>query len=364
MAEGGDEGEEKTHDPTQQKIQKAREQGDIAKSQDLNIFALYIGCLIVIYGMGKWSINYLGEHLQLFYNNAHSLLMANSKPALADSLGNLIIHIFLGLSPLLIVMLVLPVMSLIMQQAIVFSVEKIQFKLSRISLIAGFKNKFSKEALVEFFKSNVKICLVSFALWIIAKPILQAAPSMIQTSERLMVLMMGHILTKVMIAATVIAGIIGILDFLWQKFLHIEKLRMTLTEIKDEHKNNEGDPHLKMKRRERGKEIALSKTLAQVPNADVVIMNPTHYAVALKWSQQKGTAPICIAKGVDSVALAMRKKAEECKVPIQQDPPLARALYATVEVDDEVREEHYKAVAAAIKFAMEIRRKQNALEGI
>jgi flagellar biosynthetic protein FlhB len=119
-----------------------------------------------------------------------------------------------------------------------------------------------------------------------------------------------------------------------------------------------------MKRRERGKEIALSKTLAQVPNADVVIMNPTHYAVALKWSQQKGTAPICIAKGVDSVALAMRKKAEECKVPIQQDPPLARALYATVEVDDEVREEHYKAVAAAIKFAMEIRRKQNALEGI
>ena len=154
-----------------------------------------------------------------------------------------------------------------------------------------------------------------------------------------------------------VSAAIGAVDFMWQKAEHIRKNRMSRKELVDEAKQQEGDPHMKGQRRQRAQEIAMNQMLGDVPGADVVIVNPTHYAVALKWSRLPGAAPECVAKGVDQIAFRIREIAEEAAVPIHSDPPTARALFAMVEIGQEVHPEHYQAVAAAIKFAEAMRAK-------
>ena len=152
-----------------------------------------------------------------------------------------------------------------------------------------------------------------------------------------------------------IAAGIGAVDTLWQHAEHRRKNRMSRKELLDETRDAEGDPHMKQARRQRGQDIALSRMMADLPGADVVIVNPTHYAVALKWSRLPGSAPVCVAKGVDETAATIRRVARESGVPIHHDPPTARALHATVELGQEIAEEHFRAVAAAIRFAERMR---------
>jgi len=154
----------------------------------------------------------------------------------------------------------------------------------------------------------------------------------------------------------VIAISLGVLDFTWQRAEHMRKNRMSRKELTDETKNAEGDPHMKQQRRQKGVAIAMNQMLSDVPEADVIIVNPTHYAVALKWDRLNPGAPVCVAKGVDLVAARIREIANDAGVPIHSDPPTARALHATVDVGQEISRDHYKAVAAAIRFADRIRR--------
>ena len=151
--------------------------------------------------------------------------------------------------------------------------------------------------------------------------------------------------------------LIALADLLWQKYHHLQKLRMSHKEMQDESKESEGDPHMKGKRRQRAQEIATNQMLHDVPRADVIIVNPTHYAVALEWARKPGTAPVVVAKGVDDVARRIREVAAESNVPIHSDPPTARALHATVKIGHEIDPEHYRAIAAAIRFATEMRAK-------
>ena len=149
----------------------------------------------------------------------------------------------------------------------------------------------------------------------------------------------------------------GLADYLWQKLEFARRHRMTRKELTDEMKESEGDPHFKADRRRRAQEIATNRMLADVPKADVVIVNPTHYAVALAWARGKDAAPRCVAKGVDEIAARIRERAQENGVPVRRDPPTARALFATVEIGREIRPEHYAAVAAAIRFSDAMRKK-------
>jgi flagellar biosynthetic protein FlhB len=149
--------------------------------------------------------------------------------------------------------------------------------------------------------------------------------------------------------------VIGAIDYFWQYFEHIRTNRMSHKELTDEMKESEGDPYMKNERRRRGIDIALNRMIADVAKADVVVVNPTHYAVALKWARDQGSAPICVAKGVDEIAARIRAAAAEAGVPVHRDPPTARAIHATVELGAEIRPEHYRAVAAAIRFAERMR---------
>lgn len=159
-------------------------------------------------------------------------------------------------------------------------------------------------------------------------------------------------MTITCLIAVTVAGV----DLVWQRFDHARKLRMSFQDMKQEAKSSEGDPYIKAQRRQRGQAIATNRMLLDVPTADVVIVNPTHYAVALKWSRARGSAPVCVAKGEDEIALKIREIAATAGIPVHADPPTARALHATVELGREITPEHYRAVAAAVRFADRMRR--------
>lgn len=359
MAEGSDEDQEdKTYEPTPQKLEKAREKGDIAQSKELHALALYLGVLIVSFFAGSWSVEYIGEHLYLFFTNAPQLIVSENKVSLTYAVGDMLKHILIGLLPFIAGLMVFPLFSMIAQQSITFAPDKIAPKLSRISLIQGFKNKFGRDALVEFAKGVVKVILVGIAVGTIAIPMIEQSPALIGADQRSFAMILGQVWIDVLIAVTIIAAVIGAFDFFWQKYSFMQRMMMSFQDIKDEMKESQGDPHFKGQRQQRGREIAMGQMMAEVPNADVVIVNPTHYAIALKWDQAAGRAPVCIAKGIDDIALAIKAKAAEHDIPIRPDPPLARTLHASIDIGDEILEEHYRAVAAAIRFAQEQRKKQ------
>ena len=228
-------------------------------------------------------------------------------------------------------------------------------KLSRISPIGGAKNKFGPNGLFEFAKSAVKMAtysvLLGGILWSSADRIEAAAA--LPLGQGMMLLM--QLLLGFLAAVAAISAGIAAVDYTWQHAQHRKKNRMSHKEMRDEHKDVEGDPQMKQKRRARAEEIASNRMLRDVPGAAVVVVNPTHYAVALKWSPDDPTPPVCVAKGVDEIAARIREAADEADVPIFSDPPTARALHATVEIGDPIPRDQFQAVAAAIRFANDLR---------
>lgn len=350
--------EDKNFDPTPRKIEQAREKGDVPQSRELHGLALYLGLLVSCVTMGEWIVTYIGTQLSIFMRDAPILLIASNTKALSHALGELMLHVIIGISPIIAGITIAPILSMIAQNSITLSGAKLELNFDKLSILKNFKNKFGRDALVEFLKGNVKVGLIGIGVFMISMPILDQAPSWISNDASLLGLILGNIWLKIIIAVTAIAGVIGIFDFLWQRYAFMQRMMMSFQELKDESKDMEGDPHFKHKRKEKGREIAMNQMLAEVPKADVVIVNPSHYAVALKWTGAKGTAPICIAKGTDEIALAMKAKAAEHKIPVRPDAPLARTLFAVVEIGEQIREEHYAAVAAALRFAAQMRKKQ------
>lgn len=360
--QGGEDGQEKSFDPTPRRIQQAREKGDIAVSQDLHVAAAYLGMLAALLVLGGGAASF-GKSLAPFLSHTDQLLGRILGPGGLVLSADMVGRAFLAASPLILLPAAGVLASLAAQQGFVFAPSKIEPKLSRISPIATAKNKFGPTGLMEFAKSAVKMLVISTVVWWWLMSDLERIIRMATMPGRAIAAELGATLVSLLMALVAIAISIGAIDFVWQRFNHLRKLKMSLQEMKDENKETEGDPHAKQARRRRAEEIATNRMLADVPKADVVIVNPTHYAVALKWGRKKGTAPTCVAKGVDEVAARIREKAAEAGVPIHHDPATARALYATVNIGRDIKPEHYRAVAAAIRFAEEVRRKARARRG-
>lgn len=350
-----DSDESKEFEPSQRKLDEARKSGDVPRSTDLTAAAAQGGFLIALFGAGAWSITSLGTLLESLLSGATRLgdeIPRGGAQALA---GHLLAGVAVPMAPWFAIPAAAAVAALVVQQAIAISSEKLEPKLSRINPLSNAKQKFGLTGLVEFGKSAVKLGLISTCL---AFFLLGRMPMILQSVElpaqRGLGLMINT-LVDFLAVALAIAAAIGILDFFWQRFNHRRKLMMSRKELLDEMKHNEGDPHMKQQRRQRGYDIATNQMLQDVPGADVVIVNPEHYAVALKWERKPGSAPICVAKGVDEIAARIREAANAAGVPIHRDPPTARALHATVEIGREIRPEHYQTVAVAIRFAEEMR---------
>lgn len=354
---GQDDDSDKSFEPTAHKLQKAREKGEVAKSTDLSVAAAYIGLVVAIYAAGGPSVKAMGTALMAFIGQPDRLAPLFFEGSAAPVSGRFVGSAVLPVLPLFVVPFVLVFLSIIGQRALVFAPSKLEPKISRISIISNAKNKFGRSGLFEFLKSFVKLVLYSVCLGVYLTHRMPEMVASSGTGPQSVVLMLAELAMEFLVIALLIALAIGIVDAVFQHAEHRRKNMMSRKEIQDEMKDSEGDPHFKGKRRQRGQQIAMGQMLADVPKADVVVVNPTHYAVALQWSRAPGSAPTCVAKGVDEIAAAIRRVANENGVPIHSDPPTARALHATVEIGDEVMEEHYAPVAAAIRFAEAMRQR-------
>lgn len=353
----GDDDSDKSFEPTPQKLQKAREKGEVAKSNDLSVVAAYSGLLVALLSAGSYGVQQMGTLFVVLVDQASDLSELLIEGPAVNPVAGLLQTALVAMSILFALPAAAVLLSLIAQRALIFAPSKLKPKLSRISIPSNAKNKFGRGGLFEFAKSFVKLVIYGTCLALFLRANLDQILSASAAPAKASLLLMMNLLFRFLFIVVAVALAIGAVDYLWQYAEHIRKNRMSRKEIQDETKDAEGDPHVKQQRRQRAQEIATNQMMADVPKADVVVVNPTHFAVALKWSRAAGSAPVCVAKGVDEVAAAIRSAAGTAGVPIHSDPPTARALHATVEIGQEIAEEHYKPVAAAIRFAEAMRKK-------
>jgi flagellar biosynthetic protein FlhB len=355
MAE--EEDDDKQYEASQKKLDDAREKGEVPRSTDLTTAAAYGGMLIACIALGGSALIGVAETMMALIDRPERLAAQVFGGGAAPVLGGLAAGVALPLLPFFVIPGVLALACLVATRSFVVAPEKLKPKLNKISPIAQAKNKFGRSGLFEFAKSSTKLTIYGVILGIFLLTRMEDIVATMALSPAMATAELLRMSITFLFLVLALSLTIGGVDFLWQRAEHLRKHRMSHKEMRDEHKQMEGDPHMKQQRRQRAYEIATNKMLADVPEADVVIVNPTHYAVALKWSRARGTAPKCVAKGVDEVAAKIREIASANGVALHSDPPTARALHASVEIGDEVRPEHYRAVAAAIRFAEAMRKK-------
>lgn len=351
---------DKPHEPTPRKLEEARKKGEVPRSADIGTAAAYAGLVAVAAGVGATTLEAFGALLAGMIARADTLAPALLSGGGRLPAGGLMAGLSAPLVPWFAVPMVAVLLAFIAQRALIFTPSKLEPKLSRISPIATAKSKFGRNGLFEFAKSTLKLAVYTGLLALYLSGRIDRLISTMHLAPGMAAAELGRFALEFMAVATLIAAAIAAVDYLWQVFEHQRQNRMSHQDLKDEIKQSEGDPMLKQQRRQRGMEIATNRMLADVPKADVVIVNPTHYAVALKWERGGPRAPVCVAKGVDEVAARIREAAAEAGVPIHRDPPTARALHATVEIGDEIPRAQYRAVAAAIRFAEDMRQRARA----
>ena len=354
---GSDDDSSKTFDATPQKLLEARKKGEIAKSTDLMTAAGYAGLLVALMMFGDAGVREAGTALMVMIDQATSLAPVFFDGDAASPMAGFMQPVILGLAPLFALPAVGVILSIFAQRAWVFAPSKLAPKMSRISIIANAKNKFGRSGIFEWVKSFTKLLFYSSCLALFIAGRMPDMIAVLHTEPHLVLALLTELCIAFLFIVVLISGGIGAIDAVWQHFEHLRKNMMSHKELMDEAKNAEGDPHMKQERRQRALSISQNRMMADVPTADVIVVNPTHYAVALKWSREKGAAPVCVAKGVDEIARAIREIAQEHGVPIHRDPPTARSLHATTEIGDQIAPELYRAVAAAIRFAEDMRQR-------
>lgn len=358
MSGGEQDDTDKSHDATPQKLLDARKKGEIAKSNDLLAAAAYAGMLIALLMAGASGLKQMGTAMMVLLDQSASLTpLFFGGGAIAPPMMGMFWPMAMGVLPLFAIPALAVIGAVFAQRAFVFAPSKLAPKLSRISLISNAKNKFGRDGIFEFLKSFTKLTVYSIVVAFFIEARLPEMIAVLQGTPLQVLSLLAEICVAFLMIVVLVSGIIGVIDAVWQHFSHLRKNRMSRKELMDETKNAEGDPHLKQERRKRALSVSQNQMMADVPTADVVIVNPTHYAIALKWSRQPGDAPVCVAKGMDEIAHAIRRSAQEAGVPIHSDPPTARALHATTEVGDQIPPDFYRAVAAAIRFAETMRTK-------
>lgn len=346
---------EKTEEPTGKKLDNARQEGQIPQSQEIKIWAGLMGALVMVSMMAPMLGRDVSQMMLPYIEHPHTIDMSR------EGLGEILSHQVLSLIWLMMIplamMLVFGLVANISQVGFMVVAKNLIPDLNKLNPGTGIARLFSTRNLVDFLKSLFKICAIGFVIFLVirskVKDILGLSAvdifAMLEYLRRETV----HLIFIVLLMVTVLAAT----DWLYQRWAFMQKMRMTKQEVKDEHKQSEGDPIIKGRLRQLRFQRARQRMMAAVPKSDVVVTNPTHFAVALKYDMEAMSAPVLVAKGADLVAFRIRELAEENEVPIVENPPLARALFATVELDQEVPPEHYKAVAEVIGYVMKLKGK-------
>ncbi len=352
MADERDQSEH-TEDPTPKRLEEAIRRGDVVKSAEVNAWFMIAGGalgLMVFAGPAAGSLQTTLRGLL-----AHAAQIPTDGSGLADLVGVLARKVLAALGiPLLMLSLAALAGSLI-QHRIVLSAEPLMPQLSRISPAAGLSRLFSRQALANFAKGLAKVTLIGTVIGALLWPQRERLVSLAAT-DPVMILPLTRALAMQMLGSVVaILAVVAAADYLFQYRQWYDRQRMSVREMKEEFRQTEGDPAVKGKLRQLRNSRMRKRIMAAVPKASVVITNPTHFAVALKYERGMN-APVCVAKGVDLLARRIREIAEAHDIPVIENPPLARALHGTVEIDQEIPPEHYRAVAEIIGYLMRLRR--------
>jgi flagellar biosynthesis protein FlhB len=349
-----EEDSEKTEAPTQKRLDEALQRGDVVKSQEVNTWFVMAGAtLTLMVFSGSMSSSLVTTLRGLIANSSIIRMDGPALPGLFQKLG---LELIAAIAIPFLLMALAALCGNLIQHRLVWSYEPIVPKLSKISPMAGLQRLFSKQTLANFGKGLVKLAVVGTVLTILMWPERERMDALVRMDPAALLLFIRELALKLMGTVCAMLAIVAGADYLFQYQQWYEKQKMSLQEIKEEYKQTEGNPTIKGKLKQLRMRKARKRMMASVPKASVVITNPTHYAVALQYERGM-EAPICVAKGMDALALKIREIAAVHSVPVVENPPLARALHATVEIDDPIPAEHYKAVAEVIGYVMKLRRR-------
>jgi flagellar biosynthetic protein FlhB len=357
MAEDNDPSS-KTEEPTQRRLDDARQRGDVAKSADLASWASFAGTAGVVAIAGGWMCQDVAHKLLPFIAQPDQFELANGGAVEVARAA------LLAMTPAMAMVLgagmVCGVAGNVIQHGFLWATEKLRPDLNKVSPMQGLQRLFGLDGLIQFLKQILKLVIVCSTAFVVLKPHWHELMGLASMEPAGLLPLTADILRALVFAVAVLLGAGAVLDWLWARQRFMQRMRMSREELKEDVRQSEGDPHVKAKQKQIRAERARRRMIQQVPKATVVVTNPTHYAVALRYEQGETDAPVCVAKGLDRIALKIREVAAEHNVPIVEDPPLARALYATVELDEIIPVQHYQAVAKIIGFVLNQAKKRRA----
>ncbi|MEX2649272.1 MAG: flagellar biosynthesis protein FlhB [Alphaproteobacteria bacterium] len=355
MAEESQDQSQKTEEPTQRRVDEAREKGEVASSREVGHWFMLVAAAVATAAAAPASVASLVESLAGTLARAGDLsLDPATLVVLVQSVGQ---DFLFALALPFGLFVAAAILAGLIQHGPVLSLEPIQPKLDRLSPIKGVERLFSLRALVELAKGVAKLAIVGGVCGAVLWPERGRVVESVALDPALAGVLLGELSLRLLVAAAAVMAFVAGADLLFQKLQHHRQMRMTRQEVRDEFKQTEGDPTVKARLRQLRLERARRRMMAAVPQADVVVTNPTHFAVALKYDMASMPAPKVVAKGADRIAKKIREVAEENQVPVVENPPLARALYETTDLDSYVPEHHYKAVAGVIGYVMRLKGK-------
>jgi flagellar biosynthetic protein FlhB len=345
----------KTEQPTEKRLDDAKKKGDIARSQDLTS-SLSLGASLLFFVL---AVPGMGRRLIEFWQNQFGSITRSGWDVnflTATFQDGLNIYLLLFVPFFILLASIAALTNIVQGGGFSLHLENIRFKGDKFNLIKGIKRiMFSAHSLMELFKSMVKVAVIGYIAYVIVRNdlteiVLLSTKPLAESLDT-----MAHLFLKLAGAIILFLFVLAIVDYLWQKAQYTKKMRMTKQEVKDEYKQMEGDPRIKGKRRQIQFQRAMSRMMEKVPQADVVITNPTHYAVAIRYEYKKMKAPVVLAKGKDLIAFKIIERAKENKVPIMENPPLARGIYAAVQIDHPIPEEFFQAVAEILAYLYKLK---------
>lgn len=360
-------GGEKTEVPTAKKLNDARKEGQVAKSKEiitaLMLLALFVVIKFYIGNLGQQMIECFSEFYDLFgkiiSNSEYGMRMVDATGVVSLGLTTVLNMIV----PFIALAVVIAILGNALQQKWMVTTKPLQPKLSKISPISGLKRMFNVKQLFEVGKSVAMIAVMSYVIYTTVKDKLEVLYTFYNISLYEALEIVGDIIVDLGIKISAVFLVIGFVDLIYQRHKFKEDMKMTKQEVKDEFKNTEGDPQVKGQIRRRMQQVSRRRMMEALPQADVVITNPTHFAVALKYEANKGQAPVVIAKGADYLAFDIKAKAKEYGIEIVENKPLARILYNNVEIGAQIPPELYQAVAEVLAFVYSLKNNYNMDEG-
>ena len=348
----------KTEDATPRKLEEARRKGDVAKSADVGQALSLMGAVsVIVFGGGYFSTQ-MAEDLLPFIASPHAMIGGLEAGAGVEIGMKALWAVAPFLGAIMLATIIGGVGGNVGQVGgLIFSPEKLAPKWDKVNPLAGFKRIYGPDGLMHFAQTLVKLTAVGVICWMVLKPHMREFETMAAMSPMAILPLARDMMIALMASILVFLGFTAGGDFIWQKLRFAKRMRMSKEELKEDYKQSEGDPHVKAKLKQIRMQKSRQRMMANVPKATVIVTNPTHYSVALRY-EAGDAAPVCVAKGVDAIALRIREVAKEHKVPIVENVPLARALYAAVEVDEIIPREHFEAAARVIGFVMQKRKRR------